>query len=295
MRVPVAVSAERATLGEGPRWDAARGELLCVDLLAGLVRRSMFENGRLRTLACVNTGAPTGVALPAEDGGWVLARGTGFARLDESGAVAPLGATGEDAAQVRVNDAACDSAGRLFAGTMTYDTRAGAGALWRLDAGRVTKLRGGATIPNGLGWTADGATMLWVDSGDATLWAFRYDSVAGAPAGEPDAVVRFPAAGGAPDGIAVDADDHVWVALWGGGEVRRYGLDGRCTDAITLPVSQPTACCLGGADGRTLFVTSATYGLDAAALAAEPDAGRVFAVEVEVAGPPARPWTGAGA
>ncbi|NHC46757.1 SMP-30/gluconolactonase/LRE family protein [Motilibacter aurantiacus] len=288
---PDPVSAEVAELGEGPRWDAARSELLWVDIPAGTLRRAGWEGGRLRTLAEHRLDVPLGAAAPAEspDGGWLLAAGTGLSWLSAEGGVREL-AQPEAGRDVRMNDAACDPAGRLWAGTMAYDERAGAGRLARCDLdGSVQIVGDGFTVPNGFGWSPDGRTMYHADSGHKVLRAYPFD-VEGGSLGDPRVVVDF-GDGPPADGITVDDEGTVWAALYGGGEVRRYDPSGRVLAVVAMPVSQPTAPCFG--PGTTLFVTTTRQGLSPEQLAAEPDAGRVFAVDVGVGGPPVRPFRGA--
>lgn len=285
------VSAETAELGEGPRWDAERGEFVWVDIPAGTVRRAVFEGGSLRTVAEYAVGRPVGAVAPvAGGGGWVLAAGTGFAYLDPDGRVADL-ADAEPGAgrRLRMNDGSCDPAGRFFAGTMAYDETPGAGALHRLDLdGALARVRDRATIPNGIAWSPDGSTMYWADSGPGEIWRFSYDVDTGEMR-DGVVVVSGGDGPGVPDGLALDDDGLLWVAVWGAGVVRRYTTDGQVLDEIRLPVSQPSAPCFVGA---TLLITSARDGLDPQALRSEPYAGRVFAADVGIGGPPAAPYRG---
>jgi sugar lactone lactonase YvrE len=151
--------------------------------------------------------------------------------------------------------------GRFWAGTMAYDEAPGAGVLYRLELdGTCTTVLTGLTISNGIGWSPDDATMYLTDSGTSHVEAFDFDGATGhlTPASHPG---PHPAAGGAPDGLTVDQDGGIWVALWGGGAVQRYGPDRALLTTVSLPVDQPTSCAFGGPDQATLFVTSARAGL----------------------------------
>ncbi|NHC16298.1 SMP-30/gluconolactonase/LRE family protein [Motilibacter deserti] len=290
-RRPDPVSSEAAELGEGPRWDAARHELLWVDIPAGRLRRAAWEGGRLRTHAEHRLDVPLGAAAPvaSDGGGWLLAAGAGFSWLSPEGEVREL-AQPEAGRGVRMNDAVCDPAGRLWAGTMAYDESPGAGRLFRCDSeGSVTLVGHGFTVPNGMAWSPDGRTMYHADSGLKVLRAYPFDPDEGR-LGEPRAVVEF-GDGPPADGITVDDEGMVWAALYGGGEVRRYDPAGRVLEVVEMPVSQPTAPCFG--PGTTLFVTTTRQGMSPEQLRAEPDAGRVFAVDVGVGGPPVTPFRGA--
>jgi sugar lactone lactonase YvrE len=136
--------------------------------------------------------------------------------------------------------------------------------------------------------------MYLVDSGPATVDAFAFDGATGG-IGDRRTIVRVPRGDGVPDGLTVDAEGTLWVALWGGGTLRRYAPDGAPLAALPMPVDRPTSCAFGGSDGSTLFITTAREGLDDRALARQPDAGRVFRVDgLGVSGPPSAPYRGQG-
>jgi sugar lactone lactonase YvrE len=217
---------------------------------------------------------------PAEDGGWVAVTGHGVLR--ETRGWQPV-AVIEDVATgaVRPNDGACGPDGDLIVGTMAWDAAPGRGALWRVGSdGRTRQLLGGCTIPNGIGWSPDGELLWWTDTAQGCIGAYRYaDSAHRLPA----PVRRVPITDGSPDGLCVDAEGCLWVALWGAGAVVRLTPQGREVRRLHVPTAQPTATCLGGADLTTLFITSAWTGLDRTA---DPLAGAVFAVEVDVPGLP---------
>ncbi|GAB1818734.1 SMP-30/gluconolactonase/LRE family protein [Herbidospora sp. RD11066] len=244
-------------LGEGARW--VDGRLIFVDILAGrLLTTSADRPGLAEELFRLDV--PLGAVAPLEGrpGRWIAAAGQGFALLDEAtGAVdwidRPLPPTS------RMNDAVCDPAGRFWAGAMSYDATPGAGALYRVDPDlRVTEVLTGLTIPNGPAFTADGRTMYLADSAEGRI--YRHD-------GDLDVFALVPE--GSPDGMTVDVEDHLWVAIWGAGEVRRYAPDGRLDRVLRVPTPQPTSVCL---TDRKLFVTTAAYGLPSAG-----PAGAVFA------------------
>lgn len=268
----------RAELAEGPVWDEADGTLVWVDILAGHVHR-LDPGGRGDTR--IEVGEPVGCAVPRRGGGLVLATEHGFALVDAGAASAvPFAsvAGAADGPAWRMNDGACDPDGRLFAGTMAYDSTPGAAALHRLDSdGAVTRVLDGLTISNGIGWSPDGGTMYLVDTPTRRVDAFAFDAEAGTLAARRTVVEIAPGAGD-PDGLTVDADGAIWVALWGGGAVHRYAPGGRLDRVVELPASHVTSCAFGGPGRRTLFVTTARAGLTAAQLQAEPHAGGVFAV-----------------
>ena len=285
------VTEELAAHGESPRWDAGRDELVWVDLLAGVVHRHRFGNGRLHSLRSYDLGKPVGAVNPVAGGnGWLLAAGVGFTHLAEDGTVTDLvqvDAGRED--EFRMNEAVCDPAGRLLAGTMTYAATPGSGRVLVCDLdGSVRTLFDGTTIANGTAWDADGTTMFWSDSGAGTLSAFAYDASTGR-LGERREILRRSPEDGVADGIAIDDEGCIWAALWGGREVLRVSPTGEVLAAVEVSVDQPSAVAFAG---TTLLITSSREGLDPSTLAGQPHAGAVFAVDVGVSGPPARAFKG---
>jgi sugar lactone lactonase YvrE len=295
--IAVAAGAE---LGERPVWDAAGSCLLWVDIKAGRLHRYRPGEGNelVIELAAAGPGEPPvaiGAAAHRRGGGYVLAASDGF-RLTgpegelQDGPARPPG-MGDD---VRFNDAACDPAGRFWAGTVGYDRRQGAGALYRLDpGGAVTTVLEGVTESNGLGWSPDGATFFYIDSGEPRprVRAFEFDAATGVLGRSRD-LVRFGPGGAVPDGLVVDGDGCVWVALFGGGAVHRYSPDGELLAVHPVPVSQPTCPAFGGPDLSHLYVTTAWEGMDPAQRAAEPLAGHVLRTRPGCRGQAAHPFGG---
>jgi sugar lactone lactonase YvrE len=279
-----------ATLGEGPVWDEEQQRLLWVDILPGLVHRFDPATG---SDDLFHVGKPVGSASLRRGGGLVLAVEDGFALLDPGwqrlDQVAVIEHPGPPA---RFNEGKCDPAGRFLAGTMAYDQTAGAGSVYRLDRGlAVTKLLDGVTISNGLAWSADGTTMYYIDSPTQGVDAFHYDLETGRLANR-RRVVDIPAAAGLPDGMTIDADGCLWVALYGGSAVHRYAPDGHLDATVCFPVTNITCPVFGARGFDQLYVTSARDGLDERQLAAQPHAGAVFAVDVDARGLPGLRFAG---
>jgi sugar lactone lactonase YvrE len=267
-------------LSEGPRWDGDRDELLWVDVIGSRLHRARFGSDRLlHDVATIQFDRFVGAAAPAAGGGYVVAAGTGFLFADPSGEVWELAQPEAGRDDVRMNDGACDPQGRFWAGTMAYDESPGAGALYRLElGGSCTTVLTGLTISNGIGWSPDGATMYLSDSGTGCIDAFDFDGASGDIGGR-RTIVRITDPGVAPDGLTVDARGNIWVALWDGGAVRCYSPDGSLVSIVRVPADRPTSCAFGAKETTTLFITTARHGLDDAALARQPDAGRVFCVD----------------
>jgi sugar lactone lactonase YvrE len=251
---PVQLPVPVAELGEGPHWDAASAALYWVDVPAGLVHR-MNEDG---TLTSWQAGQPVGAAVPRAGGGLVLAARDGFLALDTStGEVTPLVAVEADQPHTRMNDGSCDRAGRFYAGTMAEDESPGAGSLYRLDTDlQLTRLFDGVGISNGIGWSPDETLMYYVDSLAYRIDVMDYDPATGelgrrrclAALGQGDVV---------PDGLTVDAEGGIWVAVWGGGALQRYRPDGRLKQIIELPAAHVTSCAFGGRDLDVLYISTA--------------------------------------
>jgi sugar lactone lactonase YvrE len=177
-------------------------------------------------------------------------------------------------------------------GSMALDYAPGAGALYRYSSdGGLDRVLGEVTLSNGIGWSPDGGTMYYIDSMAYRVDAFDYDLSTGAISGRRPLIVIERGAG-IPDGLAVDDDGGIWVALWGRGAIRRYAPDGELDRMLAVPAHNVTACCFGGDDGRSLYVTTASVELSAEQLRERPLAGSVFVTEAGVSGPPAQPFAG---
>lgn len=286
------VADTRATLGEGPVWDVGRGVLWWVDILAGLVHRFEPRSGEDRV---IDVGSPVGAVALRRDRTLLLALADRLATLDPDdggGLPEPLLSLGVAGDGLRCNDAKCDPAGRLWVGRLAMDLAPAAGALVNVDAElAVTTRLAGLTIPNGLGWSSDGRTMYFIDSTWGEVRSYPYDPPSGTHAdGRP--LVRFPDEGAVPDGMTVDAEDHLWVALWGGGCVVRVAPGGAIVGRIELPVSRVTSCTFGGDDLADLYVTTARAGATPEQLAREPLAGGLFRCRPGVPGLPPVPFAG---
>jgi sugar lactone lactonase YvrE len=264
--------------GEGVRWDAARDRLLWVDIGAGRVQAASLSS--IDTPDVREAGTPVGAVTTTASGALLLAAGEGLLTIDDGGQrqVAVL-----EPPHVRMNDAACDPAGRFWAGSMAYDGSEGAGSLHRLDLhGEVSTVLTGLTISNGLGWSPDARTMYLNDSGPSVTWAFDYAIDTGEISNR-RALAHHD--NGVCDGLAVDDEGCLWVALWGGAAVDRIAPDGRRLQRIDVPVRQPSDCCLVGED---LVITTARHGLSGPGDAD----GRLFIAHVGVSGPPLQPFAG---
>jgi sugar lactone lactonase YvrE len=277
-----------AVLGEGPRWDAARGRLLWVDIERHEVH---FFDPATGGDSYTELDDRVGAAVPTEGDAVLVALAHRLALVQPDGSLHDLVAMPHGRDDMRLNDGACDPAGRFWVGSMAFDFERGAAALYRYAHGALERVLDEITLSNGIDWSPDGRLMYYVDSLTYGIDVFDVDADSGELRGRRPFVV-LPRGSGVPDGLTVDDEGCVWLALYGRGRVHRYRPDGELDGEVTLPVTNVTSCGFGGADGRSLFVTTATQELAPDELARQPLAGSLFVAEVGVSGPPARPFAG---
>lgn len=278
-----------ASLGEGPVWVAAQQALYWVDIKAPAIHRFTPTSGERRTWS-----APEyiGAIHPARGGGFVAAMRTGIYRLElESVGRALIAAPEADRPRNRFNDASVDREGRLWAGTMDDQEVEASGSLYRLDpSGACTQVDSGYLVTNGPAFSPDGRRMYCNDSARRVTWAF--DVSPDGTIGRKRPFYRYEATDGYPDGMTVDAEGHLWVAMWGGWQLLRLTGSAELVARVPMPVEQPTSLAFGGADLATLYVTSARIGLSDSALGAQPLAGALFSLLPGVRGLQEVPWGG---
>jgi len=282
-----------AVLGEGPYWVPGDSCLLWVDIPKGMLHRTERPSGATVSTALGEVSA----VFPALGGGLLTAgghrlrlhmprgaaHGPGWAETTIAGVPAREG--------IRFNDAAVDPAGRVWVGSMHIAETEPLGVLYRLDPGRVlTPVVTGVTVSNGLGWSPDGTRLYYADSPMRRIDMFDYDPATG-EAFQRRVFTDLSRAAGIPDGLTVDADGCVWVAMWGGSALRRFTPDGRQDAVLPVPVSRPTSCAFGGPGLADLFVTTASIDMTEAERAAEPLAGRLLRFQPGPVGlPSASAW-----
>jgi sugar lactone lactonase YvrE len=280
----VAVPAQ-CQLGEGPVWDAGRGLLWWVDLLAGHVHAVDPATGA-RTW--FDAGDPVGTVGLTRSGRLVLALVDGFALADHDGQrLTRLPGFSIDRTVIRFNDGKPDPWGNFCAGTMAWDEQNGPPcSLYRLSPdGEVTELFGDVGLSNGLDWSDDWRLFYYADSNSGRVDLFDTDPDTGA-LGTRRPFVTVPEADGIPDGLTLDAEGCVWLAVWGSGELRRYTPAGLLDTVVRLPARQVTSAAFGGPDLGTLYITCAWEGLSPADRAQQPHAGDIFACVPGVTGRP---------
>ncbi|MFJ9746354.1 SMP-30/gluconolactonase/LRE family protein [Streptomyces chartreusis] len=249
----VAVRAE-AELGEGPTWDARSGRLLWIDILGARIHTYDPVSGR-RTVR--TTPQHVGAVKPRAGGGLVLNLRDGVGLLDADDSFRWL--HHEPVPGRRANDAAVAPDGSLWAGTMRYDEAPGGGSLSRFTGdGSADLVLDDVAVSNGTGWSPDGSLMYYIDSPTRRIDVFDH---ADGRVGERRPFAEIEDGAGFPDGLTVDADGCVWVALWDGSAVRRYTPAGGLDRVIELPVPRVTACAFAGPDLTDLYITTARVGL----------------------------------
>lgn len=273
----------QAVLGEGPIWDAAASCLYWIDIQG---RKLFTADAEGRTHTALDLPRMPGTVMPAVGGGLILADEKGLELHGSDGSKHVLDTSLKDLPNIRFNDGKVDRAGRAVVGTLTLDGTPGQASLRRLEHdGTWTVLLEGISLSNGLGWSPDDRTFYHVDTPTGCVDAFIHDPVTGKLTGRRQ-FARTPS-GSLPDGLCVDHDGGVWVALYGGSAVVRYDPHGRLDTRVEIPVPHVTSCTFGGHDSDVLFVTTAQVDLDEEALSAHPHAGGLFRVETGRSGPAA--------
>ena len=276
----------QADIGEGPVWDGLEGVLWFVDVTPGALYRLNSASGEIERRL---VGQPMGAAIPGRQGGLILALENGLHTYswgdDTTTLLVPVEA---DNPRVRMNDAKCDPLGRLWAGTMAYDFTPGASSLYRFDETGPIPVETGCTIANGMGWSPDSNIMYFVDSATSRIDILDYDLQTGV-ASDRRSWVTVEEGAGSPDGLTIDSEGCVWVALWGGGAVRRYAPDGQLIEVVEVPVRQVASACFGGPRLTDLYVTTAAYEMSPADIEEEPHAGATFVIATDVVGSPSVP------
>lgn len=271
----------RCTLGEGPQWDAVNKRLYWCDILEKRLHwlsPASGESGHYQLDHMVS------LATPLEDGGLLLVGEDRLCRFDPtSGNVEAFCDFETDNPVTRSNDARVDRHGSLWLSTMGKQAEPGAGSLYRLHRGKLTRLRTGLTIPNAICFSADGHFAWFTDTVTGVVMRWALDSE-GWPAGEPHPWTDFSSTLGNPDGAVVDSEGCLWLALWGAGQVVRLDHNGEVIGRVELPVSQPSCSAFAGTGLQTLYITTAQEGFSAEQLAHEPTAGSLYVVETGIKG-----------
>jgi sugar lactone lactonase YvrE len=266
-----------AALAEGPRWDARIERLIWVDIDGKALHRFDPATGEDEATPMP---AKVGAAVPTADPDRILvALADRLAIADvRTGELEPLLDVPHAHPGLRTNDGAVDPSGRFWIGTMADDESPGKGALYRLDGTELTTILEPIDLSNGLDWR--GTRMYYADTPTQRVDRLDYDDATGAVENRRP-FVTVDEADGSPDGLVLDDEGGLWLALWGGGQVRRYDADGTHTATLEVPADNVTACWFAG---ERLYITTAA--------SPQPLGGSLFVAEPGVSGPPARAYAG---
>ena len=284
------IANDRNLTGESPLWSVNEGALYWLDSRIPRIYRVHIASGKRSDWGC-----PSKVnAMGLMRGGLVCSTKDGIYYLNTSTGAYEKGFDPEaDDPHSRSNDGKVDRAGRFWFTSMEDDGKTPTGKLYRLDPDRtVATVDAGYGVPNGLGWSPDERLMYFGDTRASTIYVFDFDRTSGTVRNKRPYVQTSAESDGRPDGLCVDSKGYVWSARVGAGAVARFAPDGKLDRRIEVPVSRPTSVMLGGDDLRTLFISTASRTLSEEQLKAQPLAGAMLAVRVDVPGLPELDYAG---
>ena len=283
-------SDERHVLAEGPSWDETTGQVLWVDIARGQVFEGRLDGDRVEQTRRLDFQGTVGAAVRSATGDLLVAGQEQLIVVSPSGKrslgprIVPVGKAS------RTNDGACDPARRFLVGTLPLDDRSGEETLVRVeDTGHLTVIDADLSLSNGLAWSPDGRLFYSTDTVGGTIWVRDYDPVTG-KVGERRK--HLCVSDGYPDGICADSRGHLWVAIWGAGEIRSFSPEGDHEDTVREPAPHTSSVAFAGPGLDVLLITTASRGLGPEGFKKYPDAGRLFTARVGVAGAPCSPWSG---
>ena len=286
------VHAAEAALGEGCVWSPVEDLLVWVDITGKAVHR--FDHASGQPVSVWRYNEFVGNAEPRAGGGLALGLGNTVALTDRVGAIESVVELPGEPETNRANDGAVDPAGRLWQGTMS-DAEPGSpvAALHRVDAdGTARRVLSDVMISNGIGWSPDRCTMYYIDTLTFRVDRFDYDPGTGEVEGRRP-FLNFDGSAGGPDGMTVDADGCLWVAMFGGSRVQRFSPSGEKLETVVTPgAPQTTCCCFGGPALDTLYITTAADSIAGVSTEGEPNSGALFAADVDAVGLPTNLFAG---
>ena len=275
----------KALLGEGPVWDAHTQTLYWIDIL----NKRLYANADI----LLELDETIGCLAPRQSGGLIFTKRFSFWTCEsDSSQLTLLSALTDEPPNNRFNDGKCDPRGRFLAGTMDMGEKDPNGSLYSFDGKSITTLLSGVTISNGMAWSPDHKTFYYIDTPTREVRAFDYDLETGAIA-NPRLAVRIPDEFGWPDGMTSDAQENLWIAMWGGAQVTKWDpATGQLLERIPVPARNVSSCVFGGKNLNELYLTSACVGLDEKTLRQYPLTGGMFRLETTVEGMPSFEFAG---
>ncbi len=290
----IELAAGKATLGEGPIWDARSEQLLSVDIVGGVINVLTPATSRSRH---VEVGEHVGcIALTTQPGTVVGALRSGWYWIDLETGAKQLIAASPAGTGCRFNDGSVDCAGRLWVGTLEDSETRPVGELYLLAADLSYRaMDRGFLCSNGITWSTDRRWLFFVDSRNNAIYRYRFDDEGGL-LGERRVFVDTTELPGLPDGIEMDSEDTLWCAFWDGGQVVGFDAKGQLQETLAVPAIRPTSVTFGGPDLTTMFITTAAFGLSERELTDWPASGAIFELDRPTPGLPANafggePWT----
>lgn len=281
-------SQHRYELAEGPIWDGPRDRVLWVDINAGHVYTGSLSGGVVTAVSALAFDETVGAVVCAADGTLLVAGRRGVYTVDADHRRIPGAQCVPEAKNSRLNDGACDPSGRFLVGSMALDQRTREECLYLLQPGAAPVIiDSDLTLSNGLAWSPDGCVLYSVDTEAMVVWSRRYET-SGPTWGERREAIRL--TDGFPDGMCIDTNGNLWVAIWGAGQVRCYAPTGDWLATVTVPAPNTSSAAFVGPHLDTLLITTATEDLSAAQLTKYPLSGHLFTANVEAVGAPTTPW-----
>jgi sugar lactone lactonase YvrE len=282
MKEAIPFSDINTSLGEGPVWDPVLQQIYWVDINAGRYFKANFPSGETQEF---NINQHLGALALREKGGLVMATRDGFGFFDEKTKELTLldHSPEKNNALVRFNDGAVDPMGRFFAGTMEIAEERNIGKLFRLDTDyNIALLEENIYISNGMDWSLDHKHFFYIDTLAHCVYVYDYDLETGNISNRRN-YIEF-SKDEFPDGMTIDSEGGFWIAFWGASKIGHYDAAGKKIEEIYVPAPQPTSCCFGGPDMKTLFITSASRDLSAQQMKQTPHAGKLFILETNTLG-----------
>jgi sugar lactone lactonase YvrE len=283
-------SPDTYTLAEGPVWDAERQRILWVDISEGHVHTGVLDGDLIEPREQFAFPRTVGtVACSAAGGLLVAGRRHLYTAAADGTTTSALQLIADDNSS-RLNDGGCDPAGRFLVGSMALDERRNQESLFRIeDTGQVTVLDDDLSLSNGLAWAPDGATFYSIDTTPGVVWMRSYESGSGA-CGERRQILHVP--DGHPDGMCVDVEGNLWIAIWGAGQVRCYSPTGEQLATVEVPAPHTSSVAFVGPNLDILMITTALNELTDGQRTRYPDSGRLFTCRVGTTGTVVPPWSG---
>jgi len=279
-------SDEHYELAEGPYWDAPREKLLWVDILRGLVLEGSLAGDRVRVSKEHRFDGMVGAVVVAGDGSLLVAGQESLVVVEPDGTRTPGPRIIAEGVAARNNDAATDPFGRFLVGTLSLGREANRECLYRVSVdGSLLAIDTDLSLSNGLAWSPDGRAFYSVDTLARIVWKREYSE----PLGARERFLSID--GGYPDGICIDAEGNLWVAVWGSAEVRKFSPQGEQTAVVHTSAPNTSSVAFVGRHLDRLLITSGRQNLDAQQLAAFPDSGLLFLADVDAVGIPTTPWS----